>query len=561
KPLVRRGRPRQHTTSCGLRAALPPLMAAAFSSSSAVAHRLFCSPPPSVRPSGPSSPLFLSFLLKASLKPRSSLRHRSLPPLSASYADDVFAFDDKPREECGVFGIIGDPDAARMCYLGLHALQHRGQEGAGIVSSDGTALHSRTGLGLVSKVFSRSSELEPLVGSAAIGHNRYSTAGAASALANVQPFVAGYRFGQLAVAHNGNLVNYDSLRCELESKGSVFNTSSDTEVILHLIATSSSGPLLARIVEALEELEGAYSLVFLTADKLFAARDPHGFRPLVMGRRSNGAVAFASETCALGLVGAEYVREVNPGEVIVVDSHDMSINTSCLLSKKPRKCCVFEHVYFALPNSVVFGHPVHAARYDFGAALARESPAPGADIVIPVPDSGFFAALGFAEASGLPFRQGLIRSHYVGRSFIEPNQEERNLAVKLKLAPIDGVLEGKSVVVIDDSIVRGTTSSKIVQLIKNTGKAREVHMRIASPPIIGSCYYGVDTPRAEELISNRLDVEGVRQALGSDSLAFLSLESLKAAFGDEACMFCDACFTRKYPVPPREHEIFNMVDK
>ncbi|RWW45927.1 hypothetical protein BHE74_00048187 [Ensete ventricosum] len=540
-------------------------MAATITSSSAAAHRFFCSPPPSVLPSGASSPLFLSFLLKAPLKPRSSLRHclnhRPVPPLSDSYADGVFDFDDRPREECGVFGIIGDPDAARMCYLGLHALQHRGQEGAGIVSSDGAALHSRTGLGLVSKVFSRSSELEPLVGSAAIGHNRYSTAGAASALANVQPFVAGYRFGQLAVAHNGNLVNYQSLRGELESKGSIFNTSSDTEVILHLIATSSSRPLLACIVEALELLEGAYSLVFLTADKLFAARDPHGFRPLVMGRRSNGAVVFASETCALDLIGAEYLREVNPGEVIVVDSHDMSINTSYLLSKKPRKGCVFEHVYFALPNSVVFGHPVHAARYNFGAALARESPAPGADIVIPVPDSGVFSALGFAEASGLPFRQGLIRSHYVGRSFIEPNQEERNLAVKLKLAPIDGVLEGKSVVVIDDSIVRGTTSSKIVQLIKNTGKAREVHMRIASPPIVGSCYYGVDTPRAEELISNRLDVEGVRQALGSDSLAFLSLESLRAAFGDEASMFCDACFTRKYPVPPRENEIFNMVDE
>ncbi|RRT35168.1 hypothetical protein B296_00046119 [Ensete ventricosum] len=538
-------------------------MAATITSSSAAAHRFFCSPPPSVRPSGASSPLFLSFLLNAPLKPRSSLRHclnhRPVPPLSDSYADGVFDFDDRPREECGVFGIIGDPDAARMCYLGLHALQHRGQEGAGIVSSDGAALHSCTGLGLVSKVFSRSSELEPLVGSAAIGHNRYATAGAASALANVQPFVAGYRFGQLAVAHNGNLVNYHSLRGELESKGSIFNTSSDTVVILHLIATSSSRPLLACI--ALELLEGAYSLVFLTADKLFAARDPHGFRPLVMGRRSNGAVVFASETCALDLIGAEYLREVNPGEVIVVDSHDMSINTSCLLSKKPRKGCVFEHVYFALPNSVVFGHPVHAARYNFGAALARESPAPGADIVIPVPDSGVFSALGFAEASGLPFRQGLIRSHYVGRSFIEPNQEERNLAVKLKLAPIDGVLEGKSVVVIDDSIVRGTTSSKIVQLIKNTGKAREVHMRIASPPIVGSCYYGVDTPRAEELISNRLDVEGVRQALGSDSLAFLSLESLRAAFGDVASMFCDACFTRKYPVPPRENEIFNMVDE
>ncbi|KAJ8493438.1 hypothetical protein OPV22_015159 [Ensete ventricosum] len=546
----------------------------AAATSPAAARRPSSSPVPSLCPSK-ASPSSLPFPLRPcpnQLLLRSHRLHRVSSSASfaaaSSFADlpypsseDVFAFDDKPREECGVFAIVGDPEAAQMCYLGLHALQHRGQEGAGIVSSDGASLHSCTGLGLVSELFSQASKLEPLVGSAAIGHNRYSTAGAASALANVQPFVASYRFGQLAVAHNGNLVNYHSLRYELESRGSIFSTTSDTEVILHLIATSTTRPLLARIIEACESLEGAYSLVLLTADKLFAVRDPHGFRPLVMGRRPNGAIVFASETCALDLISAEYVREVNPGEVVVVDSHDMSINTSCLLPKKPRKGCVFEHVYFALPNSVVFGHPVHASRYNFGAALARESPAPGADIVIPVPDSGFFAALGFAEASGLPFRQGLIRSHYVGRSFIEPNQEERNLAVKLKLAPIYGILEGKSVVVIDDSIVRGTTSSKIVQLIKNTGKAREVHMRIASPPIISSCYYGVDTPRAEELISNRLDVEGVRRAIGSDSLAFLSLESLRAAFGKEGHMFCDACFTCRYPVPPRKHDAVNAVEE
>ncbi|WOL15644.1 hypothetical protein Cni_G24425 [Canna indica] len=530
----------------------------------------------------PSSPRFsrnsrsaVPFSLKVFLKQHPSLRlcasRRLLPCTPAAAASsasgpsaasgDVFLFNDKPREECGVFGIIGEPEAANMCYLGLHALQHRGQEGAGIVTSDGAALHSHTGLGLVSEVFPQASSLKQLVGSAGIGHNRYSTSGAASALANVQPFVAGYRFGQLSVAHNGNLVNSQSLRYDLESKGSIFSTSSDTEVILHLIATSSSRPLLARIIEACGSLEGSYSLLILTADKLFAVRDPHGFRPLVMGRRPNGAIVFASETCALDLISAEYVRDVNPGELVVVDSHDMSINTACLLPQKPRKACVFEHIYFALPNSVVFGHPVHESRYKFGAALARESPVPGADMVIPVPDSGFFAALGYAEASGLPFRQGLIRSHYVGRSFIEPNQDERNLAVKLKLAPIDGILEGKSVVVIDDSIVRGTTSSKIVQLIKNAGKAREVHLRIASPPMVGSCYYGVDTPSAEELISNRLNVEGVRQEIGSDSLAFLSLESLKGAFEDDATMFCDACFTRKYPVLPRQHTVLNMVEE
>ncbi|WOL18762.1 hypothetical protein Cni_G27559 [Canna indica] len=519
------------------------------------------------------------FSLKAISKPYSSFqrtrfnhydaapfRLRSLPPSSSAVASDpshdfLISDDDKPREECGVVGIIGDPDATQLCSLALHALQHRGQEGAGIVSSDGSDLRSATGLGLVSEVFSDPAKLAPLMGDSAIGHVRYSTAGSASALANVQPFVAGYRFGKLAVAHNGNLVNYGILRSALESKGSIFNTSSDTEVILHLIATSSSRPLLARIVEACESIQGAYSLVFLTANKLFAVRDPHGFRPLVMGRRRpTGAIVFASETCALDLINAELVREVNPGEVIVVDGRNMTTTSLCLIPKKPRKACVFEHVYFALPNSVVFGHSVHASRYAFGAALARESAAASADIVIPVPDSGFFAALGFAEASGLPFRQGLIRSHYVGRTFIEPDTAGRNLAVKLKLAPVRGILEGKSVVVVDDSIVRGTTSSKIVQLIKTAGGAREVHMRIASPPIVGSCYYGVDTPRTEELISYRMDVEGVRQAIGCDSLAFLSLESLRGTFVDEANMFCDACFTGDYPVLSRDQEILQSVE-
>lgn len=515
------------------------------------------------------------YRIKTLLKPYPSLRARRpnrtahgpsslrLIPSAGGNPSVPFGFDDadKPRDECGVVGIIGDPDAAELCSLALHALQHRGQEGAGIVSSDGITLHSVTGLGLVSEVFHDPRTLGPLKGDSAIGHVRYSTAGAASALANVQPFLAGYRFGKLAVAHNGNLVNYRRLRFDLESRGSIFNTSSDTEVILHLIATSSSRPLLSRIVEACESIEGAYSLVFLTENKLFAVRDPHGFRPLVMGRRRpTGAIVFASETCALDLINAEVEREVNPGEVLVVDGQDMSITSACLMPEKPRKACVFEHVYFALPNSVVFGHPVHASRYTFGAALAHESPVPGADFVIPVPDSGFFAALGFAEASGIPFQQGLIRSHYVGRTFIEPDKEGRNLAVKLKLAPVRTILEGKSVVVVDDSIVRGTTSSKIVNLIKTAGGAREVHMRIASPPIVGSCYYGVDTPRSEELISNRMNVEGVRQEIGCDSLAFLSLDSLMGAFADEGHMFCDACFTRNYPVPPTEQEVVKLTE-
>ncbi|KAG6480087.1 amidophosphoribosyltransferase, chloroplastic-like [Zingiber officinale] len=535
-------------------AAVPRLSSSAAASSSSTLNQptLRRHKPSSSLPSSLRLPLQSSPSLSHRLTLRSSVPSLRLPCSAAAHQVSVFDTDDKPHEQCGVFGIIGDPDAAEMCYLGLHALQHRGQEGAGIVSSDGSALHSVTGLGLVSEVFPDASKLAPLVGSAAIGHNRYSTSGAASALANVQPFVAGYRFGQLAVAHNGNLVNYRSLRHELESKGSIFSTTSDTEVILHLIATSAARPLIARIVEACESLSGAFSLVFLTADKLIAVRDPHGFRPLVMGRRPNGAVVFASETSALDLISAEYVREVNPGEVIAVDVNDMLIATSYLLTRKPRKSCVFEHIYFGSPNSIIFGHPVHASRYNFGAALARESPAPGADIVIPVPDSGLFAALGFAGTSGVPFKQGLIRSHYVGRSFIAPNQEERDLAVKLKLAPVEGILAGKSVVVIDDSIVRGTTSSKIVRLIKNEGKAREVHMRIACPPIVGSCYYGVDTPRAEELISNRLGVDELRQEIGCDSLGFLSLESMKGAFGEGSHMLCDACFTRKYPVTAPE---------
>ncbi|ERN03836.1 hypothetical protein AMTRI_Chr05g65160 [Amborella trichopoda] len=461
--------------------------------------------------------------------------------------------DDHPREECGVVGIYGDPEASRLCYLALHALQHRGQEGAGIVSVNNNVLHSVTGTGLVSDVFSQS-KLAQLPGSSAIGHVRYSTAGS-SMLKNVQPFVAGYRFGSVGVAHNGNLVNYRTLRDTLEDQGSIFNTSSDTEVVLHLIAISKERPFFLRIVNACKQLEGAYSMVFITEDKLVAVRDPHGFRPLVMGRRENGAVVFASETCALDLIEAKYEREVNPGEVIIVDNAE-GVSSLCLLPHREPKPCVFEHIYFSLPNSVVFGKSVYKSRYTIGQILAKEAPVE-CDVVIAVPDSGVVAALGYAAMAGVPFQQGLIRSHYVGRTFIEPSQRIRDFGVKLKLAPVRDVLEGKRVVVVDDSIVRGTTSSKIVRLIKEAG-AKEVHMRIASPPIIGSCFYGVDTPSPDELISNKMNVEKVREFIGSDSLAFLPLESLKKFMGGSE--FCYACFSGDYPVPPRDVKIKHLGD-
>ncbi|KAL8144102.1 hypothetical protein V2J09_017134 [Rumex salicifolius] len=470
-------------------------------------------------------------------------------------SDDYFsADDDKPREECGVVGIYGDPEASRLTYLALHALQHRGQEGAGIVTENDGVLKSITGVGLVSDVFNES-KLDQLPGDCSIGHVRYSTAGS-SMLKNVQPFVAGYRFGSVGVAHNGNLVNYTTLRHMLEDNGSIFNTSSDTEVVLHLIAISKKSTFVTRIVEACEQLEGAYSMVFLSEDKLVAVRDPHGFRPLVMGRRSNGAIVFASETCALDLIEATVEREVYPGEILVVDKD--GLQSMCMMPHPTPKQCIFEHIYFALPNSVVFGRSVYESRHAFGEILATENPV-DCDVVIAVPDSGVVAALGYAAKAGKPFQQGLIRSHYVGRTFIEPTQKIRDFGVKLKLAPVRAVLAGKRVVVVDDSIVRGTTSSKIVRLIREAG-AKEVHMRIASPPIIGSCYYGVDTPSSEELISNRLNVEEIREYIGSDSLAFLPLDSLQKLLGKESPNYCYACFSGKYPVQPREIKVKRVGD-
>ncbi|KAL6494780.1 Amidophosphoribosyltransferase 2, chloroplastic [Orobanche gracilis] len=517
--------------------------------------------PPSPPPSNPFSSAFprtLQKLLHVTLSKNPISDIISTHKKSTSSITDSILFshddDDKPREECGVVGIYGDAEASRLCYLALHALQHRGQEGAGIVSVHDRILQSVTGVGLVSEVFNES-KLDKLPGDIAIGHVRYSTAGS-SMLKNVQPFVASYKFGSVGVAHNGNLVNYQALRAELEENGSIFNTSSDTEVVLHLIAISKVRPFFSRIVEACEKLEGAYSMVFLTEDKLVAVRDPFGFRPLVMGRRSNGAIVFASETCALDLIEATYEREVYPGEVLVVDKE--GITSGCLMPHVEPKSCIFEHVYFALPNSVVFGRSVYESRRVFGEILAAEAPV-DCDVVIAVPDSGVVAALGYAAKAGVPFQQGLIRSHYVGRTFIEPSQKIRDFGVKLKLSPVRAVLEGKRVVVVDDSIVRGTTSSKIVRLLKEAG-AKEVHMRIASPPIIGSCYYGVDTPSPEELISNKMDVEGIRRFIGSDTLAFLPFGSLKRMLGEDSGKFCYACFSGEYPVEPRGGRVKRVGD-
>ncbi|CAN4110543.1 unnamed protein product [Withania somnifera] len=447
---------------------------------------------------------------------------------------DCYSDDDKPREECGVVGIYGDPEASRLCYLALHALQHRGQEGAGMVSVHDKVLKSATGIGLVSDVFNES-KLDQLPGDMAIGHVRYSTAaGSSSMLKNVQPFVT----SSFAVAHNGNFVNYQFLRAELEEKGSIFSTTSDTEVVLHLITNSKARPFVLRILEACEKLQGAYSMVFVTEDgKLVAVRDPFGFRPLVMGRRSNGAIVFASETCALDLVEATYEREVHPGEMVLVDDTSEHPQSMYLLRPHPPepKSCIFEHIYFAQPNSIVFGKSVYESRHAFGGILATESPVEGCDVVIAVPDSGVVAALGYAAKAGVPYQQGLIRSHYVGRTFIEPSQKIRDFGVKLKLSPVKAVLEGRKVVVVDDSIVRGTTSSKIVRMLKEAG-AKEVHMRIASPPIIASCYYGIDTPCTEELISNRMDVEEIR--------------NFRKLLGSDHTKFCNACFSGKYPLYP-----------
>jgi amidophosphoribosyltransferase len=427
-----------------------------------------------------------------------------------------------------------------MAYLGLYALQHRGQESAGIASTDGADIHVHKSLGHVQEIFTPD-VIAQLPGEVAIGHTRYSTAGDTS-LMNAQPVVIDCNKGKLALGHNGNLTNALEVRRRLEHRGSIFQSTSDTEVIVHLIARSSARNLSGAIADALNQVEGAYSLLLLTRDEIYAIRDPRGFRPLCLGRL-NGAWVAASETCAFDLIDAEYVREVEPGEMVRISRS--GIESIRFAPEKPHQYCIFEHVYFSRPDSVVFGRPVNQSRERLGRLLAQEHPAL-ADLVTPVPDSGVPAAIGYAAESGIPFRMGLIRNHYIGRTFIEPEQAIRDFGVKLKLNPVRRMLEGKRVVLVDDSIVRGTTSRKIVRLMREAGAA-EVHVRISCPPTISPCYYGVDTPRREELIGANNSVEQIRQFLGADSLGYLSLKSMRAAVEDTEGKFCTSCYTGSYP--------------
>ncbi|HEY2901858.1 MAG TPA: amidophosphoribosyltransferase [Polyangia bacterium] len=461
---------------------------------------------------------------------------------------------------CGIVGIYGHPEAANLAYLGLYALQHRGQESAGIVSSDGERLRWVREMGHVGDIFT-AERLGQLDGFSAIGHVRYSTAGDSS-LKNAQPIAVDYSGGSVAVGHNGNLVNAVELRERLEAEGSIFQTTSDTEVIVHLIARSRERTLPERTADALRQVRGAYSLVFLAQNMLIAVRDPMGFRPLALGKLKDAWV-ISSETCAFELVGAEFVRDVQPGEMIVIDKDGMkSINA--FGPQRPRRC-VFEWVYFARPDSVIDGRSVYRARERMGRRLAVEHPTE-ADVVIPVPDSGMAAAIGYARQSGIPYDQGLMRSHFVGRTFIEPSQQIRHFGVKLKLSPVREVLNGKRVVVVDDSIVRGTTSRKIVGMIRSAG-AREVHMRISSPPTVGPCRYGIDTPTREELIASSHSVDQIREFVGADSLGYLSSDGLFQSVEGPASNgeardgegFCDACFSNRYPIaaepPPRLRQL------
>lgn len=448
---------------------------------------------------------------------------------------------DKFREECGVFGIYGHEEAARLAYLGLYALQHRGQESAGIVSSDGSLLYAERGMGHVSDIF-QEDHLARLAGNSAIGHVRYSTAGKVS-INEAQPFLVKCSFGQISLCHNGNLPDASEARRQLERDGAIFSSTSDTEVVLHRIARSRRRDLVEAIVEALMFDDGAYSMLFATPDSLIAIRDPRGFRPLCLGTLE-GATVFASETCAFDLIGAEYVRDVEPGELIIVDAK--GTHSFYPFPPKPHTHCIFEHVYFSRPDSLVFGRSVNKSRHKMGRQLARESPA-DADIVVPVPDSGVAAAIGYAAESGLKFRFGLMRNHYVGRTFIEPRSSIRHFGVKIKLNPVRDLIEGRRVVLIDDSIVRGTTSQKIVKMMRDAG-AREVHMRISCPPTIAPCYYGVDTPTREELIAANHSVEEICGFLGADSLGYLSLPGLLDSVGDPGqTKFCAACYTGNYP--------------
>jgi amidophosphoribosyltransferase len=460
---------------------------------------------------------------------------------------------DKLHEECGVFGIFGHPEAANLAYLGLFALQHRGQESAGIAVADGGKIRVSRAMGQVADAFDEPA-LAKLPGHVAIGHTRYSTAGE-SKLENAQPFVIDCAHGQIAVAHNGNLVNAQELRDDLVWTGSIFQTGSDTEVILHLYARSRAASVEDALVESIAQIRGAYSLALLTKNRLIAARDPNGFRPLALGRLGEAWIV-CSETCALDLIGAVYERDVEPGEIVIIS--DGGLRSIKPFPPQPLAHCVFEHVYFARPDSYVFGRSVNEVRTDLGRILAREAPA-AADVVVPIPDSGVCAAIGYADEADLPMKMGLIRNHYVGRTFIQPQQSIRHFSVKVKLNPVRSILEGKRVVLLDDSIVRGTTSRKIVKMVKAAG-AKEVHLRISCPPTISPCYYGVDTPSRNELIAATHSIEEIREFVEADSLSYLSLDGLREAVGRTQGSYCTSCYTGVYPVAvPRNERAYQQL--
>jgi len=452
------------------------------------------------------------------------------------------------HEECGVFGIYGHPEAANLTYLGLYALQHRGQEGAGICSCDGKQLFLEKSMGLVADVFSEK-RLKRLPGYMAIGHNRYSTAGS-SVLKNVQPIVANFSLGTLAIAHNGNLVSATDLRTVLEEEGAIFQSSSDSEVIVHLIAHSKGNEFYERVAHAISQISGSFSLIILREKELIAIRDPYGVRPLSLGMK-DGAYVIASETCAFDLISATYIRDIEPGEILIIN--EQGLESMKILSSQRKAFCIFEFIYFSRPDSNIFGGlNVNEMRKEFGRQLARESRTE-ADLVIPVPDSGVPAAIGFSEESNIPFDFGLIRNHYVGRTFIEPKNSIRHFGVKIKLNPVRKLLEGKRLIVIDDSIVRGTTSKKIVKMLREGGGAKEVHLKISSPPTIGPCFYGIDTPTRSELIASTHLLEEIRKYVTADSLSYLSIEGLKKIV-PEAHNYCTACFDCDYPISfPGEH--------
>jgi len=448
---------------------------------------------------------------------------------------------DKFHDECGVVGVYGHPDAANLAYLGLYALQHRGQESAGIAASSNGKMHLEVGMGLVADVFS-DVRLKKLPGNIAVGHNRYSTTGV-SRVKNAQPCLIEYSGGTMAMGHNGNLVNASEIRKELGVAGAIFQSTNDSEVIVHLMAQSRRNSFVDRAVAALSQVKGAYSIVLMSENELVAARDPQGFRPLCLGKL-DGAYIVASESCVMDLVEAEFIREIEPGELILINQ--FGVKSFHPFQKASTKQCVFEHIYFSRPDSYLFGHSVYSTRKLMGKALAREKPVE-ADVVVPVPDSGVISAMGYSEEAKIPFQMGLIRNHYVGRTFIEPQSQIRNFGVKIKLNAVKPVIEGKRVIIIDDSIVRGTTSKKIVRMLREVG-AREVHVRISSPPTTHSCFYGIDTPTKGELIASNMDIDQTCKYLGADSLHYISLEKMLEIFGEQKDDFCAACFDGRYPV-------------